>query len=295
MKRSFTLLPMVVIALAACADGSTAPSAPAVFRRADVSATLTGNSTIIVAEASVVRQLENSAPTNNWVLYTRLGTPASSAQFISGPAAPPLGVGSYRSQLALGSEKAFLFNFDHVGTPLSSITGLSYATYNNNAAIVALPAINIQIDVNGGTLNAGEFRTLVYEPYQQGPFVNTPGIWRNWDAYNGGAGKWWSTGVSSCPQSLPCTWTTLVASFPGATITGGFGINAGSGNAGLDASVDALSIAYGGGRVTYNFDPFVTPASKESCTNGGWQSVTRADGSPFRNQGDCISYLNNGR
>ena len=295
MKRSFSVLPMVVVALSACADGSTGPSAPAVSRRADVSAALTGNSTVVVAEASVVRQTENSAPTNNWVLYTRLGTSASSAQFVIGPDTPPLGVGSYRSQLAVNSEKAFLFNYDHVGTTLSSITGLSYATYNNNAATVALPSINIQIDVNGGTLMPGEFRTLVYEPYQQGPFVNTPGIWRNWDAYNGGAGKWWSTGASSCPQSAPCAWTALVASFPGATITGGFGINAGSYNPGLDASVDGLSIAYGGGSVTYDFDPFVTPSSKESCKNGGWQTVTRADGSPFKNQGDCVSYFNNGR
>lgn len=295
MKRLVMVLPLVVVALSACADVSTGPSTPDVSRRADASASLTGNTTIVVAEASVVRQAENSLPTNNWVLYTRLGTPASAAQFVIGPDVPPLGVGSYQSQLALGSEKAFLFNYDHVGTALSSITGLSYATYNSNAATVALPSINIQVDINGGTLNTGEFRTFVYEPYQQGPFVNTPGIWRSWDAYNGGAGKWWSTGASSCPQAAPCAWSVLVASFPGATITGGFGINAGSGNGGLDASVDALSIAYGGGSVTYDFDPYVTPSSKESCKNGGWQNVTRADGSPFKNQGDCVSYLNTGR
>lgn len=242
-----------------------------------------------------MRQAENTTPTNNWVLYTRAGTPATAAQFVGGPGTPPLGVGSYLSQLALNTEKAFLFNYDHIGTALSSITGLSYATYNNNAATVALPSINIQIDVNGGTFNAGEFRTLVYEPYQQGPFVNTAGIWRSWDAYNGGAGLWWSTGVTSCPQSAPCTWTALVASYPGATIFGGFGINAGSGNGGLDASTDALSIAYGGGSVTYNFEQYATPSSKESCKNGGWQTLTRADGSAFKNQGDCVSYVNNGR
>ena len=295
MKYMSKLLPVVVVAFSACADGSIDPASPELTRRSELSASLTGNTTIIVAEASVVRQAENTFPTNNWVLYTRTGTPASAAQFVVGPATPPLGVGSYQSQLTVNSDKAFLFNYDHVGTALSSITGLSYATYNNNAAVVALPSINIQIDINGGTLNSGEFRTLVYEPYQQGPFVNTPGVWRNWDAYNGGAGMWWSTGATSCPQSAPCTWTALVASYPGATITGGFGINAGSYNPGLNASTDALSIAYGGGSVTYDFDPYVTPSSQESCKHGGWQNVTRGDGSPFKNQGDCIAFFNNGR
>ena len=33
---------------------------------------------------------------------------------------------------------------------------------------------------------------------------------------------------------------------------------------------------------------------KDDCKNGGWQSLTRADGSPFKNQGDCIQYTNKG-
>ena len=32
-----------------------------------------------------------------------------------------------------------------------------------------------------------------------------------------------------------------------------------------------------------------------ACKNGGWQHLTRADGSVFRNQGDCIQYVNSGR
>jgi len=253
-----------------------------------------GNSTVVVAEASVVRQLEDTPPTNNWVLYTRAGTPATAGQFVIGPNTPPLGVGSFQSQLTLSTEKLTLFNYDHIGTPLTSITGLSYATYKNVGSSFPFPSINIQIDINGGTLNPGEFRTLVFEPYFQPGFVDAVGVWENRDAYNGGAAMWWSTGVTACPQSSPCTWSALLASYPGATITGGVGINAGSGNAGLNGSVDALSIAYGGGSVTYDFEPFVTPNSRESCKDGGWMTRTRADGSPFKNQGDCVSYVNNG-
>ena len=32
-----------------------------------------------------------------------------------------------------------------------------------------------------------------------------------------------------------------------------------------------------------------------ACKNGGWQSLTRTDGSIFKNQGDCIQYVNIGK
>ena len=35
-------------------------------------------------------------------------------------------------------------------------------------------------------------------------------------------------------------------------------------------------------------------AVKDDCKDGGWKSFTRADGSPFKNQGDCIQYTNHG-
>ncbi|HEY5837734.1 MAG TPA: hypothetical protein VIT19_01785 [Pyrinomonadaceae bacterium] len=35
--------------------------------------------------------------------------------------------------------------------------------------------------------------------------------------------------------------------------------------------------------------------NKDQCKNGGWQTVVRANGSPFKNQGDCIQYANTGK
>ena len=43
------------------------------------------------------------------------------------------------------------------------------------------------------------------------------------------------------------------------------------------------------------FNAVNTPVVANDCKNGGWQSRTRADGSLFKNQGDCVSYTNNGR
>ena len=31
------------------------------------------------------------------------------------------------------------------------------------------------------------------------------------------------------------------------------------------------------------------------CKKGGWQGLTRADGSTFKNQGDCMQYANTGK
>jgi hypothetical protein len=36
------------------------------------------------------------------------------------------------------------------------------------------------------------------------------------------------------------------------------------------------------------------PTSKDDCKDDGWQSLTRADGSFFKNQGACIKYVNTG-
>lgn len=37
------------------------------------------------------------------------------------------------------------------------------------------------------------------------------------------------------------------------------------------------------------------PATQAQCKNGGWMTSTRADGSTFKNQGDCIQYVNTGK
>jgi hypothetical protein len=40
---------------------------------------------------------------------------------------------------------------------------------------------------------------------------------------------------------------------------------------------------------------FAVPLSMDDCKNGGWQTLARADGSGFKNQGDCIQYVNTGK
>jgi hypothetical protein len=231
------------------------------------------------------------------VLYTR--APTATGSFVVGPNSPPAGIGSLELRTPSPIDKVYIFNYDHVGTPLGTINAIGYSTYRDPISVTTnpyqVPSINIQVDINGGMLMPGEFTTLVFEPIYNGDQGTvTPGIWQEWDAYNGGEAIWWSSrpipGV--CALSCFVTWNQILAANPNATIVGGFGVNQGSGNGGLTASVDALNISYSSTCVTYDFEPF---RSTDECKKGSWQTMHRADGTAFKNQGDCVSYVNTGK
>ena len=283
-----------LLATAACSPDPTGPSGlSAVSARADVTAS---SHTVVVTETDITRQQEGTPPTDNWVFYYRILLTSTGA-FVTGPGNPPLGVGSFEMNTPTNLDKGTLFNYDHIRTELADITDIRYATYRHatSTAGVALPSINIQVDKDGGTLLPGDFLTLVYEPYLNGATI-TDGVWQNWDAI---PGTWWATrpiiladGTACLSQSCTFSWSAFVAAYPNATIVGGFGVNQGSFNGGLFAATDALTIAYGGNTWIYDFEPFRTPSSKDDCKDGGWKDLRAADGSSFKNQGQCIKYAN---
>jgi hypothetical protein len=245
------LLAAALGTLAACSD-ATSPSISSTSRtpRLDLAS---GNNTVTVREADIARQAEDTPPTDNWVFYVRNGGTGS---FVNGPGTAPIGFGSFQISTPASSDKGFLFNFDHTGVALSSITAISYSTYVSSLGSVPTqaPSLNIQIDKNGGTLEAGDFTTLVFEPvYNTSQATVTINTWQSWDAFNG---TWWSSNpINGLPnRDTFVSWSDLVAANPNATIIGGFGVNQGSGNAGLVGAVDALTIAYGGNSVTYDFE-----------------------------------------
>lgn len=43
------------------------------------------------------------------------------------------------------------------------------------------------------------------------------------------------------------------------------------------------------------FTTFAVPTTTAECKNGAWENLVRADFTPFRNQGACVSYVNTGR
>jgi hypothetical protein len=50
-----------------------------------------------------------------------------------------------------------------------------------------------------------------------------------------------------------------------------------------------------GGQLLMAFLPFPVAKDKNACKGSGWEDRFRTDGTPFKNQGDCVSYTNNGK
>jgi hypothetical protein len=66
--------------------------------------------------------------------------------------------------------------------------------------------------------------------------------------------------------------------------------------AGFEGQVDGLRIELTDGSVAnINFEAVLEATDRSACKKDGWKTLYRADGSPFRNQGDCVSYASNGK
>lgn len=175
---------------------------------------------------------------------------------------------------------------------LSSVTELSYQTKQNSGPPEAAPSYQLVVDLNGAA--AGGFTTLVYEPYWNGFVV--PGTWQTWDV---DAGMFWSsrsfaegTCVVTAGSGGPPFYSLagLQAACPNAIVLG-FGVNVGTYNPNYDVETDLVNF----NGTTYNFQTTNEPSSKDACKKGGWQNLTDDEGDPFRNQGQCIKYVNTGR
>jgi hypothetical protein len=260
-------------------------------------------STEVVTQADVTELAENTPPTDNWVEYFR--TAASEATFEDGPAVPPLGTGSVELSTPTSGDKVTVFNYDHVGTPLSAVDEIGYSTFRSSGSLQQVAALNIQVDANG-TATAGGFTTLVFEPvYNTGQGTVVDGTWQDWDAYAGGDAIWWSSNaIGAAPnRDTFVSWDTIVAANPDAVVVGGIGVNQGSGNAALVTNVDALAFGHDGDTTVYDFERILdadgdgipdtpAPTDADQCKKGGYASFNNPS---FRNQGQCVSYANGRR
>ena len=232
-------------------------------------------------------------PTNTHGWSTADTRPGGQVNFVV-DATAPRGVGALQltTDATTTAKAQFLHEAD---TPLAALTDLSY--YTKQVAPpgpVADPAYQLVTYLNGDTLG---FTTLVFEPYQnpsQGPIVNN--VWQQWDV---DAGLFWSTRTVVCPNGIivgtpggPASYTLAQINniCPNARVAG-FGVNIGSNNPGYNVETDLFNF----NGTIYDFEPYEVPTSKEQCKDGGWMTLNRADGSSFKNQGDCIQYVNTGK
>jgi hypothetical protein len=210
-----------------------------------------------------------------------------SYEFVADSTAPA-GTGALR--LTTDSTNAAKAQYMHAaGGSLAGVTELSYWTKQNSASS-AVGDASYQLEVN----TEGGSTTLVYEPYWNGAVV--PGAWQQWDV---DAGLFWSSKAVTCSNgSLTAgaggpplyTLNQVLSACPDAVVTA-FGVNVGTYNPSYDVEVDLVSF----NGTAYDFEVTNEPVSKDACKNGGWQSLTRADGSVFTNQGDCVQYVTTGK
>ncbi|GEL25571.1 hypothetical protein PSU4_45250 [Pseudonocardia sulfidoxydans NBRC 16205] len=172
-------------------------------------------------------------------------------------------------------EKAYVFNRDFYGKPLSSLTDLTYETYieqPGTANAQQAPSFNIEVTTAQG------FTTLVWEPVYSGTPVTT-GQWQTWSVST--AKGWWaSKDVTSTDTLNKYGFTTYTATFAdvkaalGTATIGQIGINQGSGAPGLRARVDRFGL----NGTIYDFDNPVVPTTIVATAGDGQTAQT---GKPF--------------
>lgn len=168
---------------------------------------------------------------------------------------------------------------------------VSYYTYRSSlsqATAGQVAALNLVIDYNGS--DPGGFDTLVFEPiYQSGGAAGVQeDQWQKWDA--SGTGVWWSTraipNTNICASSCYMSMNDIATALPNAVVQA-FGINQGSGNAGLLSGVDG--VMFNGWQ--YDFEPYLVVNNTNQCKNNGYKDVRDQQGNSFKNQGQCVSWV----
>jgi hypothetical protein len=199
-----------------------------------------------------------------------------------------------------GNAKAYALSYEFAGDLLADIDTLRYSsrvTSVSTANPEQAPALNIEIDRNGGPLETGDYAVLVWEPLYVEAESIAANVWltRSPSSADGG---WWSPANGTTTDAVgalgfptyTADWADVQNSpaLAGATVLG-IGVNQGGGNQGLASEVDLLTV----NTTVYDFQRTVpveqlTPTAKQDCKGNGW---TAFNAPTFKNQGECVSFL----
>jgi hypothetical protein len=244
---------------------------------------------------------------NGWFFYNDENDTINNSlgSFVSGPGAPASGIGSAQISVT-GTQRRNLATYQFSGTPLADITTLKFTTYNpsagNGGSASRSAYLNFNVDFNGSDTWQ---RRLVFLPSDNGTVVQN--FWQEWDAVNGGAALWrysggtWPAGIGGGgePGTSTKTWTQVLSQYPGVRIRvtdSWLGMRVGEPYTdGYTENIDSFRFGTASGTTTFDFEPYLIATNKDQCKNGGWQTYRRANGSTFKNQGDCIQYVNTGQ
>jgi hypothetical protein len=235
---------------------------------------------------------------HGWVFVddTNNTTETATGHMIVGPSTPPAGNGSAELETTSSQDGQILMKNDYGGSKLTDLTGLSYSTYVKSGNNTIAPSVQFSVDQNVTDNDNSWQGRIVFEPYLNGSVSDN--TWQNWSAESG---NWWLTRPAlfnnMCPQSSPCALSTLTSAFPNIGVNGGVNqqilFKAGSGwTSDFVGDVDALTVSFTGtSSTTFDFEPFLVVSSVNQCKNDGFKDVRENNGVAFRNQGQCVSWV----
>ena len=188
-----------------------------------------------------------------------LGEGSGSGDWVTGPATPPQGVGSFNLLVPTGSDGARLATSLHNGMALSELTHLSYSTYASDIGDTdQLPYFSIWVDYLGPEGGEEGLGRIDFEPYYSTVAAGNGGsqsavgmeTWQSWDLMTG-------LFYSGDPGGGFFTLAELLGDWPDASISGlrGGGLRVASGYASgtdsFDTNFDAIRV----NNTIYSFDP----------------------------------------
>ena len=262
--------------------------------------TFAANSTVVVTPSDMATNVADVvAEPTSWFFYNDETDTIDNSlgSFVVGPSTPPSGSGSVQISVS-GTQRRNLATYQFSGTPLADITTLAYSTYNpstgNGGSINRSGYLNFNVDFDGTDTWQ---RRLVFLPTDNGAVVQDS--WQEWDAVQSGAALWRYSGATwpgtAISGTTPRTWSDLLTSYPGIRIRvtdSWLGVRIGEPYAnGYTENIDTFKFGTAAGTTTFDFEPALTPASKDECKKGGWMTFNSPT---FENQGQCVAYVASG-
>lgn len=320
MNRFFAATGLAALTLVAACSDQNAPTAPS--SSADISifsGTASVTSTVVVTPATLNGACQTVAapyycsvafPTG-WLFYNderliyggEYGDP-SLGSFVSGPATPANGIGSAQISV-FGTQRRNLASYAFAGTPLASITALSFRTYNpavgNPGPANRSAYLQFNVDFDGSDTWQ---RRLVFVPSQNGTVVQDS--WQEWDALNGGNAMWSHSGPtwpgSLTPGTTLKTWSQILSEYPGVRIrVTDAQLSMRVGEPYLDGyteNIDSFTFGTAAGTTIYDFDPtpdltcYFTTVGSTMTLNGDCETSTTIlvpDGKTLDGAGNTIT------
>lgn len=241
----------------------------------------------VFAKADTVVSANGQA---GWNFYStdssgNVNTGANFGAIVTGPGTPPLGTGSAELKTATGggdgSEQ--LRNANYNGVALSSLTSLSYSTFDvaNNGQ--QFPYLKLYLNVEGNS-NGPADDAIYFEPPYQTPAAGDPAApdqgataMNTWQTWNALTGAWWDDNGNFNPGTTEGSVQGVgtlsdflgfnSGEFANAVIVnpdtgiGGVRLAVGFASPGdnFEGYVDNFTIGTAAGTTTYDFDPASTP------------------------------------